>query len=1064
MVLVGLGRPGAEHGIAVALGILGIAGFALAAALLLLRQRGAWSLSDGAIVAAFALGALAGPIDPYGVGALLGLQETPFTVLFAQICGALILTALISAPVSSFFTRQEKLLDSVRREQRRARREKALSLLVAQDGDFLEAATRALSVGMGRRWTGVCKHHANGWAEVHEFWDHQTSLPLFCYRLDRSPIPQTIARGGYMHITRALREDLPEEDHFPCPGVETFQAQVFKDASGEVTGHVFVMNDRPVEETDDDREFLQLVAGWIGTEYRRRDAVAQVEQNAALLQSIFDNMPEGLVAMDSENRLIAQNKVVNEFTNIGFDEARIGDNAEKIIRLSIAKGNYGQVRDVEGFVSERLKTLHNSQQEVMERVMHDGRVVEMRRKALDAGGFITSYIDITERKKMEQELRASEQRYREAAEAAEKNSEMLKLVFENISEGVVLIDRDLRFVACNDAFYKLFNPDPSVVKIGATPEAFFKDSIRRGLHGDRDPEAFYNEMMAKVRKFQAETYERSLPEGRTVEIRRHPIEGGGFVTTYIDVTERKRMEEDLRASEQRYRAISDLTSDVVFSYRVESNGSATLEWVAGAGNEAPALAPNLEHTAELWVGIAHEKEHARLRKMGRRVARGEPHAVEFQGKNGDGLARWLRGYARPESDAEGGGIQRIIGAAQDISERKAHEIALRTSEERYALAVEGASDGIWEWYAETGMVYVSPRLKEIVGVDCGSDFTDPSYYIARIHSEDLERYHDSMRRHLRGKSQIFSCEYRIRDDAGNWRWIFDRATSLRDGNGRVYRMAGSQTNITERKEAEIELRRAKDEAEAANRAKSEFLATMSHELRTPLNAIIGFSEVMEGEIFGPLGNPRYSEYSQDIRQSGRHLLNIINDILDVSKAEAGMLELEESEVDVPTLIDTCMILVRHRSEAQGLTLEAELPSGLPRIRGDERRLKQVAINLLTNAVKFTPQGGRVWVTAGWSLEEGFRLTVSDTGEGISEADLDRVMEPFTQGDSTLARKHEGTGLGLPLCQHLVELHGGRLSVESTLGEGTSVHVVLPPHRLIQPPPSKKPELDSVRNA
>ncbi|MCZ6764492.1 MAG: ATP-binding protein, partial [Alphaproteobacteria bacterium] len=240
---------------------------------------------------------------------------------------------------------------------------------------------------------------------------------------------------------------------------------------------------------------------------------------------------------------------------------------------------------------------------------------------------------------------------------------------------------------------------------------------------------------------------------------------------------------------------------------------------------------------------------------------------------------------------------------------------------------------------------------------------------------------------------------------------------------------------------------AKETAELANRSKSEFLANMSHELRTPLNAIIGFSEVMEQELFGPMGHANYKDYAGDILYSGRHLLNIINDILDVSKAEAGMIDLSEEVVDLADVIEACLRLIRPRAVEKDLTVEADLPQQNIQIRADKRRLKQVVLNLLSNAVKFTEKGG-VIVELRSDPKEGVILRVIDTGIGISQADLDRVMEPFVQADSTLSRSAEGTGLGLPLSRSLVEFHGGELTITSELGKGSIATVRLPAERLI----------------
>jgi len=278
----------------------------------------------------------------------------------------------------------------------------------------------------------------------------------------------------------------------------------------------------------------------------------------------------------------------------------------------------------------------------------------------------------------------------------------------------------------------------------------------------------------------------------------------------------------------------------------------------------------------------------------------------------------------------------------------------------------------------------------------------------------------------------------------NGKVLETRRTAMPDGG-----LLCTFTDVTDRKSVEHDLRRAKEEAELASRSKTEFLANMSHELRTPLNAIIGFSDILMGEIFGPIGDPRYVNYARDIRDSGLHLLNLINDVLDVSKVEFGKVELIEETVDIGAIVESCLRLMRDRAEAAGVKLMQELPPHLPHLQGDSRRLKQILINLLSNAVKFTPSGGRVTMRAREGAD-GFRLVVEDTGIGIASQDLEKALRPFGQIDSRLSRKYQGTGLGLPLARSMAELHGGKLVIDSTPGQGTIATVWLPSSRIVQP--------------
>lgn len=239
---------------------------------------------------------------------------------------------------------------------------------------------------------------------------------------------------------------------------------------------------------------------------------------------------------------------------------------------------------------------------------------------------------------------------------------------------------------------------------------------------------------------------------------------------------------------------------------------------------------------------------------------------------------------------------------------------------------------------------------------------------------------------------------------------------------------------------------ARREAERSNRAKSQFLAQMSHELRTPLNAVLGFSELLLSETFGPLGNPRYLEYAADIRDSGSHLLSLINDILDLSRIETGQMVLAEEAVDVGAAVAQALRMIAPRAAQAGVRLSGDVPDDLPYLMGDQRAMLQMLLNLLGNAVKFTPENGEAMVSAMLLPDGGVGLMVADTGSGIPESELDRILKPFERADTPDVRRTEGTGLGLPIVKRLAERHGGRLELTSEAEVGTTAILIFPARR------------------
>jgi two-component system cell cycle sensor histidine kinase PleC len=426
------------------------------------------------------------------------------------------------------------------------------------------------------------------------------------------------------------------------------------------------------------------------------------------------------------------------------------------------------------------------------------------------------------------------------------------------------------------------------------------------------------------------------------------------------------------------------------------------------------------------------------------------------------LPVWLHMRGRPHDPSEAG-RRRIVGVAIDVTERKGAQARVAAAESRLRAALESMSESFVLWDSRRRLVLWNKKFREFFGFAEGQLRPGMNY-------EEVEEVAAAMIRAVHGaESGRDAYELELADN----RWLHYSERETADG-GLV--SVGADISELKRKERALkendramrrtveDLKRSqqrieelakpyddeKIRAEEANRSKSEFLANMSHELRTPLNAINGFSEIMLKEMFGPLGHERYADYVKDILSSGQPLLLLINDILDMSKIEAGKMQLQTEPVAPGDIVRQCMRLMRARAEEKGLSLELEA-GDLKQIEADPRAIKQVLLNLMSNAVKFTPEGGKV-ILRGFEAADGVVLQVADTGIGIAAEDLPRLGRPFEQIESHHSKSHQGSGLGLALSKSLVEMHGGSLRIDSVLGKGTTVSFTLPakPRKRVDP--------------
>jgi PAS domain S-box-containing protein len=514
----------------------------------------------------------------------------------------------------------------------------------------------------------------------------------------------------------------------------------------------------------------------------------------------------------------------------------------------------------------------------------------------------------------------------------------------------------------------------------------------------------------------------------------------------VDITARKNAEEAVKASEARLRAIVEAEPECVKvvdkDYRLRELNAAGLRMIGAKDIE--------EVRGHSVLDLLDPRFHDSYVEAVAKVFRGETTFQQFEIVSLDGTRRWMEQHAAPLFDpAHGDQVREMIAVTRDVTERVLMEQTAQRVRDQLEQAQRIADIGSWEWDFASGELSWSDQCYRIVGWDPAEGKPTLERFMRSVHRDDRAKLEATIRA---GVEEGASCDYdhRVVWPNGEVRVVHQLGEVKRDASGRPVRMLGTTQDVTELWAARAELEASKLRAEAANQAKSRFVASMSHELRTPLNAIIGFSELLLGDE-GALAADRRAEYARDINTSGKHLLSVINDILDVSRIEAGKITLDEDEVSLQELVDTTARMVRPRAEETGVVVELKLARDLPLVLADRRLLLQTLLNLASNAVKFTERGGRVEIAARLAPEGSVEIAVGDTGIGMSAADVARVGEPFLQVDGRLARKFEGTGLGLVIAKRLAEMHGGTLAIESQLGAGTTMTIRLPASRVVPAP-------------
>ena len=606
-----------------------------------------------------------------------------------------------------------------------------------------------------------------------------------------------------------------------------------------------------------------------------------------------------------------------------------------------------------------------------------------------------------------------------------------RALIENVGDIVTLLDRDANIIYQSSAMWDV---------LGYGPEPFFGMPVVEGVHPeDRERVA------SQLRKC-AET-----PNWISIENFRLPHKDGSWrwmetraknqldneniraiLCISRDVTNSRRLEHQLREAERLAR----------FGHWRWAKGAPSPDWSEGVAKILDRTAAEMPTSGDWYVDLVHpDDRNTLLSQFIDAFETRETILCITRFLAGDGTYRHIKTYAYAETDARGE-IGALVGLAEDVTQEVKAREALERSEAKYRVMAEEASDIIHHIAPDEKILYASPSVKTVLGYEI-DEIGHLEALIERIHPDDAKRLVAAFEKFQR-EDEEFRHDYRFKHRDGHYVWLETTMRAVRSSDGTLKEMISTTRDMSERKKYELQLMEARERAETANRTKSRFLANMSHELRTPLNAIIGFSDMLKLEMFGKLGSPRYIEYAQLINQSGGLLLDLISDILDMSKIEAGKYELHREIVDVTDVVSQAIKMIKGRAEAGGINLSVEITPAAAAcpLFADVRALTQILLNLLSNAVKFTPRGGNVSVLVR-EYESNVCFIVEDTGRGIPAEHLPRLTRAFEQVTTDAELTKQGTGLGLALVRSLAELHDGHIRIESEEDKGTRVCVEIP---------------------
>ena len=740
------------------------------------------------------------------------------------------------------------------------------------------------------------------------------------------------------------------------------------------------------------------------------------ELEAVSLEAVFDAIPVGLGVVDPLRRIVLMNRAFRDSLDLPIDAFPAGTPVEAAVRASALRGVYGS-GDPEVQIAAVMAADHTKPGRLRRRTFA-GRSFDLYNTPLPDGGYVVSAVETTP-------LLAA----REEAEAALAQTAG---ALTTLRIGLAVFDPRRRLLLANPRFAALLSLPPDRLVAGFGFDAMLARMATREEFASPDGAVF----IAALRDAAFGppwTTRRQRSDGRSIDVMLEPLPDGGCTIAINDITDQARAEDEAR---RRARLLDMVLLNIPHGicvygpdHRVTMFNDTYNKVMDGApvrvGDSVAEIIRRRAEAGEFGEGepetvIATQMAHDIMRPQMRRRVRPNGTSIEI----------------RTAPLPDGGHISVVT----DISELASAEAEARRRAAEMTTMLSHIRHGIMMWGADKRLVASNPVAAELL--DLPADLLIPGCALSEVIGTLSQLGHFGLEheaaptvRQILESDRSVAFGWELTTRAG--RVLFVQSNPA-PGGGWI----STLSDITRIRETETELRGAKERAEAANQAKSRFLATMSHELRTPLNAIIGFSDALVRES-GEGPAERVAEYSGQINDAGKQLLSLINIILDVARIESGQFEPHGEVVDLVKVIRTAVRLADSAARDGQVSIDLKLPQNLPLLRADERRITQALSQLLSNAVKFTPAGGFVTVEAGLTAEADFFVTVTDTGIGIPEAELERVFEPFTQLDGSLSRRYAGTGLGLFTARAIVAAHGGHLVLTSRVGEGTKARVVLP---------------------